>query len=81
MRNIFKESDGMLVGSDKTSEGLPWVEFWDKKTTIYFGHDAKRGIQRKSNVLGLDSGCVYGTSAIILFVYLIYVYRGAPFVM
>ena len=63
MRNIIKREDGSMEGSDNAKEGLPWVDFWDRKITVYFGHDAKRGIQRTDWAYGLDSGCCYGEYA------------------
>lgn len=43
----------------------PWASVWKvnndaRKTTIVFGHDAKRGIQKCEFAIGLDSGCCYG---------------------
>jgi hypothetical protein len=29
-------------------------------TTIYYGHDASRGLLLESQTIGVDSGCVYG---------------------
>ncbi len=33
---------------------------WDKRTTVIYGHDSKRGLQLKQWSKGLDSGCVSG---------------------
>jgi hypothetical protein len=61
MRNIaIVPEDGSLKGLDRTNEGVPWVELWKKSVTVFFGHDAKRGIQKTDSAWGLDSGCVYG---------------------
>ena len=30
------------------------------ETTIVFGHWARLGLYRKKNVIGLDTGCVWG---------------------
>ena len=44
-----------------------WVKEWDQwqgqlssRTTVVFGHDAKRRIQLGKYAIGLDSGCLYG---------------------
>lgn len=29
-------------------------------TTVYYGHDASRGVTNDKKTIGLDSGCVYG---------------------
>jgi hypothetical protein len=45
------------------------VESWTKKQYVYFGHDAKRGLQAQSEfACGLDTGCCYGRqlSAMVL---------------
>lgn len=39
---------------------LPWNEFYRGDTLVVHGHWARRGFYREGNVLGLDSGCVYG---------------------
>lgn len=44
-----------------------WIGEWDKwqeslssKSTVIFGHDAKRRLQLGKYTIGLDSGCLYG---------------------
>ena len=38
----------------------PWYDFYKESRMIIFGHWAVRGIVVRKNVIGLDSGCVYG---------------------
>ena len=38
----------------------PWDEFYRGDATIVHGHWAWRGLYRTHNVIGLDTGCVYG---------------------
>ncbi|PID30279.1 MAG: metallophosphoesterase [Candidatus Cloacimonadota bacterium] len=40
----------------------PWFKLYNGKKIIIFGHWAKQGLVNRSNVKGLDSGCVYGKS-------------------
>lgn len=42
---------------------IPWFNVPKRKTTdtlIYFGHWSTLGLLRRSNVIGLDTGCVWG---------------------
>lgn len=38
----------------------PWNEFYRGESIVVHGHWAMRGCYREGNVIGLDSGCVYG---------------------
>ncbi|TPV95845.1 MAG: hypothetical protein B7733_07910 [Myxococcales bacterium FL481] len=40
----------------------PWDAYYHGPSLIVHGHWAWRGLHRTGNVLGLDSGCVYGKS-------------------
>jgi hypothetical protein len=38
----------------------PWDDFYTGSRRVVFGHWARRGLVRTKNVIGLDTGCVYG---------------------
>lgn len=46
----------------------PWFEFYTDTKLVVFGHWALRGLVKRPNAIGLDTGCVYGKelSAVIL---------------
>lgn len=53
----------------ETRTGTEWEKFWnhhqknqieEERTTVVYGHDAKRGKNIKKYSKGLDSGCVRG---------------------
>ena len=41
-------------------DGKPWFDFYHEKKLVIFGHWAAHGLVWKDNVIGLDTGCVYG---------------------
>ena len=41
---------------------MPWYENYKGSRRVFFGHWAMRGLVQYKNVIGLDSGCVYGGS-------------------
>ena len=49
------------VGADlKNPENPAWFDFYYGPKTIVFGHWASLGLYKRENLVGLDSGCVYG---------------------
>ena len=57
--------EGKRSSFDREPEGCPdpyrpWDQLYTGSTLVVHGHWARRGHYRRDNVLGLDSGCVYG---------------------
>lgn len=46
----------------------PWYEFYKEERLVIFGHWAAKGLIKRENAIGLDTGCVWGgeLSALIL---------------
>ncbi|OQE40175.1 hypothetical protein PENCOP_c006G07514 [Penicillium coprophilum] len=68
MRSLVRTpgEEGGLIPAESPGEES-WVVEWDQwqdklasKTTVIFGHDAKRRLQQSRYAIGLDSGCLYG---------------------
>lgn len=75
MRSLVRtpDEDGFMPA--ETSGEESWISEWDRwqdtltsKTTVVFGHDAKRRLQLGRYTIGLDSGCLYGhqLSAVVI---------------
>ncbi|KAJ5746285.1 hypothetical protein N7520_011467 [Penicillium odoratum] len=75
VRSLVRKSDEDGFMPAEVSGEESWVGEWDRwqdklasKTTVVFGHDAKRRLQLGKYAIGLDSGCLYGNqlSAVVI---------------
>ena len=48
------------VRTGRSGVPRPWFDCYDGKKTVVFGHWARLGGIVRDNVIGLDTGCVYG---------------------
>jgi len=67
-RPLEKQKPAELCNLRELEDGAPWYEEYTAKKLIVHGHWARQGLVVRDNVIGLDSGCVYGKqlSAVIL---------------
>ncbi|KAI1295406.1 Bis(5'-nucleosyl)-tetraphosphatase, symmetrical [Halotydeus destructor] len=68
MRNLICEDEGKFTATKDDKIGSPWSSLWPGPQHIYFGHDAKRMLQKSEFSTGLDTGCVYGKQLTGVFV-------------
>lgn len=68
MRNVADGDCNAYVTKD-IEDGLPWAAFWNGPEHIYYGHDARRGLQLRRFATGLDTGCLYGRSLTAVFIH------------
>ena len=62
LRNSKKGFLGISYGYEKGNIGKSWAAQWKGPYHVYYGHDAKKGLQLHPFATGLDTGCCYGTS-------------------
>lgn len=66
MRNVISSpttasGSKKYVAIDRAKEGEAWASVWqDELCHVYFGHDAKRGLQLYPHATGIDTGACYG---------------------
>ncbi|CAG7915959.1 unnamed protein product [Penicillium olsonii] len=67
MRSLVRAGDEASISPTEAPGDESWVREWDQyqeglasKSTVVFGHDAKRRLQLGKYAIGLDSGCLYG---------------------
>ena len=66
----LEDSDPYQITSIRTWDGVgsklsnpdnpPWFDFYHEKKPVIFGHWAALGGIKRHNVIGIDTGCVYG---------------------
>lgn len=69
MRNLVEIKSNQFEWKSKPSEGIAWIEKWLGPQFVYFGHDAKRKLQKGQFAIGLDTGCVYGNQLTGIFIH------------
>jgi diadenosine tetraphosphatase ApaH/serine/threonine PP2A family protein phosphatase len=68
MRGVDENNEPSKLKSKKNPESLQhWTTLYQQSNqdfnnnvTVYYGHDASRGIALGTKTIGVDSGCIYG---------------------
>ncbi|DAZ98023.1 TPA: hypothetical protein N0F65_004513 [Lagenidium giganteum] len=60
LRNSANKWDVFEKKPSPDSPAQQWATLWPGPIHVYFGHDAKAGLQREEHATGLDTGCCYG---------------------
>ncbi len=59
-KSLQEQKRETLVSVRQLANGKPWYESYTASKLIVHGHWAQQGVVMRDNVIGLDSGCVYG---------------------
>jgi len=60
MRNILDGDLRPRPTESVDNDGLAWAAYWNGPEHVYYGHDARRGLQLRRFSTGLDTGVLYG---------------------
>ncbi|XP_072029306.1 bis(5'-nucleosyl)-tetraphosphatase PrpE [asymmetrical]-like [Amphiura filiformis] len=60
MENINSDGSKSYEAIEDLQPGHSWSKMWPGPEHVYYGHDARRRLNKSPYATGLDSGCVYG---------------------